>query len=91
MSYESLYTTLVLEDILLSRALIQQPYAHPRIEKRQLPQPAREDVVMELDIAKGGWARAKENLRTGGSRFADHGKRSLRLSVAVDLSMRFEQ
>ena len=52
--YERLDSTLVFKDVfLVFFALIYETNTHARIQKRKLPQPPRQDVVMKFDVGEG--------------------------------------
>ena len=83
---ESLDATLVLEDVfLVFLALVHETNAYARIEKRQLAQPAREYVVVKLDVREGAGAGLEAQGSPRAIRIADNGERLLRLTVYVFL------
>ncbi len=50
--YETLYPSRKREILFLAGSLIREMYFHAVVKERKLPQPAREDVVVELDVAE---------------------------------------
>ena len=64
MLYEGANATFVFKDIFTLTRFFTQADTHARVEERQLAQTFGEDVVMKLDMAKHGFARAECNFRT---------------------------
>ncbi len=86
---EGLDAALVLENILLAAALIQQSDAHTGVEERKLAQALGENVVVKLDIAEGVGARLEQNIRAGPVGLPDRLQGRLGLSMAVLLAVGF--
>src|SRR5690606_26451373 len=78
-------TAFELENVAAAVPLVLQRDPDAAIQERQLPQPLRERVVVELEVREDLGARLERDRRPGAVRRADLGERRKRLAVRVFL------
>ena len=84
---EFLDAALVVEDLVLVVALVDELDADAGIEERQLAEPLGQHVVVEVDVGEDLGARLEANRRAALRRRPNDGQRRLRLAKTIFLLM----